>query len=419
MLTYVLSQDGAPLMPTYNIKKVRRLLKEEKAVIAGHSPGFTIRLLYKTGNSVQPVEICDDTGYQTAGVSVKSEKHEFAHEEYSFLPDEKQRHDDRRKYRRQRRGRKRYRAPRFNNRTKSKPEGWIAPSLENKAKRHADIVTIYKKVLPVTDVYLEMGQFDTQVLEAVEAGKPVPVGTDYQHGPTYGHDTLREAVFARDNYTCICCGKSAIKDGVILRMHHLGFKTGDHSDRMSNLATVCTKCHTPKNHKPGGKLYVLDPKVKPLSGAAFMNTVKWYIYDTVKNEHPELCVHITYGTVTKRTRLRRHLEKTHANDAYCIGKLRPLHRAKPVFYKKRRRNNRILEKFYDAKYVDMRDKTIKKGAELSCGRTNRSVPRNNPQNERIHRGEKTSKGRRVIRKNHYTIQPGDTVLYGEVVYMVV
>ena len=46
MLTYVLAADGSPLMPTYNIKKVRRMLKDGRAVIAGHKPGFTIRLTY-------------------------------------------------------------------------------------------------------------------------------------------------------------------------------------------------------------------------------------------------------------------------------------------------------------------------------------------------------------------------------------
>ena len=43
MLTYVLAADGSPLMPTYNIKKVRRMLKDGRAVIAGHKPGFTIQ----------------------------------------------------------------------------------------------------------------------------------------------------------------------------------------------------------------------------------------------------------------------------------------------------------------------------------------------------------------------------------------
>ena len=54
------------------------------------------------------------------------------------------------------------------------------------------------KVMPVTDITMEMGNFDTQVLKAKEEGKPLPQGTDYQHGERYGIATLREAVFARD-----------------------------------------------------------------------------------------------------------------------------------------------------------------------------------------------------------------------------
>lgn len=409
MLTYVLAKDGTPLMPTYKINKVRRMLKEGNAEITGHKPGFTIRLLYESGKGTQPVEVCEDTGYGTIGVSVKSEKHEFAHEEYMLLPDEKVRYDDCRKYRRARRNRIRHRAAKFDNRKKDK--GWTAPSLDNKAQRHADIVTVYKKVLPVTDVTLEAGTFDTQVLEAVETGRPLPKGIGYQYGPQYGFDTLREAVFYRDGYKCICCGKSAVEDHAILKIHHLGFLKGDHSDRMGNLATVCSKCHTPSNHKPGGKLYNLKPRLKPLGGAAFMNTIRWKIYNMVKERNPGLCVHMTYGAVTKRERLRRHIGKTHANDAYCIGLFRPKHKTRAVAYKKVRRNDRIIQKFYDAVYIDRRDGKKKKGAELSCNRTNRSVPRNNSRNERPFRKGKVSKGHVTTRKGRTQLKPGSLVLY--------
>ena len=419
MLTYVLAKDGTPLMPTYNIRKVRRMLKCGSAEIAGYRPGFTIRLLYDSGRNIQPVELCEDTGYQTAGVSVKSEKHEFAHEEYTFLKDEKQRHDDRRQCRRQRRSRKRYRAPRFDNRKHSKPDGWIAPSLKNKADRHADIVAAYRKVLPITAVHLEVGSFDTQLLEAIETGGKIPEGTDYQMGPRYGCATLREAVFFRDNYTCICCGKSAIRDNVVLRTHHLGFRKNDHSDRLRNLATVCSKCHTPKNHKPGGKLYDLNPKLRPLTGAAFMNAVRNYICEEVERRNPGVEVCRTYGAMTKLIRNGIHIAKTHANDAYCIGSFRPKHRAKTVSLQKRRRCNRILEKFRDARIIDIRDSKKKTGSELSCNRTDRSVPRNNSQNERCFRGEKVAKGKRLIRRQRYAIRPGDIVEFSGESYTVI
>ena len=258
MLTYVLAADGSPLMPTYNISKVRRMLKDGRAVIAGHKPGFTIRLTYALPDQKTPhtqkIELCEDTGYQHIGVSVKSKKHEYVHLQVDTLADEKNHHDAQRRYRRNRRNRLRYRAPRFDNRTHSKKPGWIAPSLQHKADIHVRLVSTFQKVLPICDVYLEVGTFDTQVLEAKEKGLPIPEGSDYQHGTRYGIATLREAVFYRDGYKCQCCGKG-IKDGRILRVHHIGYwKTpSDHTDRMGNLITVCTKCHTAANHKKGGK----------------------------------------------------------------------------------------------------------------------------------------------------------------------
>ena len=273
MMTYVLAADGTPLMPTFNIKKVRRLLKTGKAIIAGHRPGFTIRLLYEVQPANQEVEVTVDAGSAHIGVSAKSKKHEYVHRQYDLLKDEKQKHDDCRQQRRMRRNRLRYRKPRFDNRKKEK--GTLAPSLANKRDRHIDIVKSLTKVLPVSRIVVEVGSFDTQYLEAIETGAPPPEGKDYQHGAMYEHDTRREAVFYRDNHTCQLCGKSAITEkNVILRMHHLGFWKNDHSDRMKNLIMLCTKCHSPKNHKKSGALYGWEPKVKNLSGAAFMNAVR-------------------------------------------------------------------------------------------------------------------------------------------------
>ena len=418
MLTYVLAADGSPLMPTYNIKKVRHMLKDGRAVIAGHKPGFTIRLTYALPDQkvshTQKVELCEDTGYQHIGVSVKSKKHEYVHLQVDTLADEKNHHDAQRKYRHNRRNRLRYREPRFNNRKHSKKPGWIAPSLQHKADIHVRLVSTFQKVLPICDVYLEVGTFDTQALEAKEKGLPIPEGADYQHGIRYGIATLREAVFYRDGYQCQCCGKG-IEDGRILRVHHIGYwKTpSDHTDRMGNLITVCTKCHTAANHKKGGKLFGWQPKIKSLAGAAFMNTVRWKIVNAVRDTNPDMSVHTTYGTYTKLSRRDHSITKTHANDAYCMGEFQPKHRSREQLLKKKRRNNRVLSRFYDAKYIDSRDGVEKSGSNLSCGRTNRSEPRNGEKNLRIFHGKKVSKGRISVRRQHYLIQPGTVVRYGK------
>lgn len=262
--------------------------------------------------------------------------------------------------------------------------------------------------MPISNACIEIGQFDTQVLQAIEEGKPMPEGLDYQHGPLYEHDTLREAVFSRDNYKCICCGKSAIVDSVILRTHHIGFWHGDRTNRLSNLASVCTNCHTSKNHQTGGKLYGLKSITKNFKGATFMNSVKFKLYEEFNELVP---TKVTFGSITKRNRLTVNLSKTHANDAYSMGDFRPKHRSNTKTYKKRRRNNRILSKFYDAKFIDIRDGKTKAGKDLSCGRTNRSEIRNSSKSERIYRGKKISKGKIVVRKQHYQCRPGDIVWY--------
>ena len=52
MLTYVLAADGSPLMPTYNIKKVRQMLKSGRAVIAGHKRKIAVLGTHGNGTKV-------------------------------------------------------------------------------------------------------------------------------------------------------------------------------------------------------------------------------------------------------------------------------------------------------------------------------------------------------------------------------
>ena len=141
-----------------------------------------------------------------------------------------------------------------------------------------------------------------------------------------------------------------------------------------------------------------------------MTAVRWDMYQKLKEAcGDEVEFNITYGAVTKEKRKELDIKKTHSNDAYCIGEYHPKHRADFEHLQKQRRNNRILRKFYDAKYIDVRDGSTKSGVQLSCGRTNRSVSRHSELNECIYRGKKAKKGSYSIRKTHYSYRPGDTV----------
>ena len=114
---FVLDSKGRKLMPTFNFKKVRLMLKDGRAKIYEHEP-FTIQLQKEVEPCNQPIEYCTDTGSVHVGASIKSEKHEYVHAQFDLPDDEKQRHDDRRTARRTRRNRRRHRPPRFNNRKK-------------------------------------------------------------------------------------------------------------------------------------------------------------------------------------------------------------------------------------------------------------------------------------------------------------
>lgn len=409
-MVFVLSSTNKKLMPT-NEYRARKLLKSGKATIYKYRP-FTIKLTVREDGYTQLIEYCCDTGYQHIGISIKSHRHEYVNEERILLKNETERHNDCRKYRRTRRNRLRYRKARWNNRRNNQIcKDGFAPSIRNKRDIHINLFKMYYEVCPITSATFEMGQFDTQLLKAVENGDDIPQGIDYQHGEQYGYSTLREAVFARDNYTCICCGKSAIKDGVILKIHHLGYRTGDRSNRMTNLGTVCSNCHTSKNHQKGGKLYDLKPRLKSFKGATFMTMVRYDMYSKLKEVAPDVNFHMTYGAMTKLKRKDCNIKKSHSNDAYCMGEFHPIHRTDFRCYQKLRRNNRILSKFYDAKYIDLRDGSVKSGKQLSCNRTNRSEIRNSDKNERIYRGQKISKGKTVVRKHHYQYRPHDYVWY--------
>ena len=407
----VLSKNGERLMPTIRLGKVRHLLKDGKAEIVKHHP-FTIQLLYESDTNTQPIEICEDVGYNYIGISVKSESHEYVSAQYDTLQDEKKCHDDCRRMRRTRRNRLRHRQARFDNRKRDK--GWLAPSLEHKKELNINVIKMYCEVIPITHATVEAGSFDTMLVKAIQEGKAAPEGAGYQKGPRYNLATLREAVFYRDNYTCQVCGRKA-NEGAILHVHHMFYWKGRHGNSLSELLTVCEKCHTPANHQKGGKLYRFGENIKfaNLSGAAFMNAVRWQIVNELYTAFGKPFVTFTYGAMTKEKRIALHLEKSHNNDAFAMGSFHPADRCAFEHYEKVKRNNRILERFYDSQYIDIRTGEVTTGKSLFNGRINRSHKKDS-ENLHKYRGKRIHKGYRALRRKKVALNRGDLVsLNGE------
>lgn len=399
-MVYVLSIDGKPLMPTERHGKVRRLLKQGLAKVVKRKP-FTIQLLYYTTTYTQNITLGVDSGYKYIGLSAISEKKELISCEVKLRDDIPELLKERSMYRRIRRNRLRYRKPCFDNRVSSKKEGWLAPSIRHKLDSHIRFIEYLKKILPITNIVIEVANFDTHKLK-----NPNVEGEGYQQGEQQGFWNIREYVLYRDNYTCQLCGR---KD-TILEVHHIGYYKQDRTDRPGNLITLCTKCHTPKNHKEGGKLYGMKPIQKPLKEATFMSTVRWKLVNILNCKH-------TYGYITKSKRIQLGLEKTHYNDAFCIAGGISQKRIEPIYFEQVRRNNRSLEKFYDAKYIDIRTGEKVTGQDLFTGRRTRNK-NHNTENLHKYRGQKFSKGHRSIRTQRYFYQPKDLVKYQNAIYIV-
>lgn len=397
-MVYVISKTGKALMPTENHAKVRILLKQKKAKVIQSKP-FTIKLLYDTAEYTQPISLGIDSGYKYIGFSAVTDKKELASGEVELLSGISKRIKDKAMYRKMRRKRLRHRKPRFDNRTR--PSGWLAPSVKHKYNSHIRFIEYLKNILPISNIIIEVANFDTQKII-----NPDIEGKQYQEGEQKGYKNTREYVLHRDNHTCQICGQIDIP----LEVHHIGFWKNYMSNRPSNLMALCIDCHIPKNHKKDGLLWGLKSINKPLKEATFMSTVRWKMVNHLACRH-------TYGYITKSKRIELGLEKTHYNDAFCIAGGEKQTRATPIHYKQIKRNNRSLEKFYDAKYIDSRTGKKATGQDLYSGRRVRDKNLNT-ENLRKYRGLKLGKGRRSIRTKRYFYQPNDLVKYNGSIYTV-
>ena len=172
---------------------------------------------------------------------------------------------------------------------------------------HLKVIRLVHKLLPITKTTIEVAQFDVQKIK-----NPDIKGEEYQQGEQMGFWNVREYVLARDGHKCIHCkGKS--KDP-ILNVHHLeSRKTGGNSP--SNLVTLCETCHKAYHC---GEFELKIKRGTTFRDAAVMNIMRWAVYEQAKEEFRN--VHLTYGYVTKQTRIENGITKTHAADAFCIAK---------------------------------------------------------------------------------------------------
>lgn len=321
MKVFVLDTNKKPQNPVHPAK-ARLLLSEGEASVFRRYP-FTIILKKKVVKvKPKPLRIKIDPGSKTTGIAIINDdtgEIVFAMELEHRGQQIKNDLESRRTIRRSRRNRKtRYRKPRFENRTR--PEGWLPPSLKSRIHNIETWVNRLRRYCNVQAISMELVWFDMQKMQNPEIS-----GAECQQGELMGYE-VREYLLGKWGRKCAYCGKTDIP----LEIEHIIPKSKGGSNRVSNLTLACTECNQKKGNQPIKQFLSRKPdllkriqsKAKaPLKDAAAVNATRWDLFRTLKETG--LPVETGSGGLTKFNRTNRGLPKTHWLDAACVGKSTP------------------------------------------------------------------------------------------------
>ena len=392
---YVVDSNGTPLMPTSRLGMVRRWLKSGQARWFGNSRKI-IQFVRPVTTNTQELTLGVDAGFHL-GLAVVGNKREYYASE-SLRQSEKDRITSRRELRRTRRNRLRHRQARFDNRRRK--ASWLAPSMQHRLDFTIKEIKRLYTFLPITNLVIEVTPFDNQKLL-----NPNIKPWEYTQGKMHGFKTIKDYLLARDNYRDALDGKQYPASQ--LRVHHLVQRKDGGTNQPDNLVLLSDINHSQANHNNGSLARLRENRQKVLDyrGAYFMSILATRLSDYFDNYTT------TQGYLTANLRQKYQLEKSHLNDAFIIaGGTDTTLRTNNIYSRQKlRNNNRVLQKFYDAKYIDNRDNKTKTGKELSSGRTRRSRELNYT-NLRQFRKIKIKPGRVSIRRSHYQLRPHDVVL---------
>ncbi len=326
----VLDTNKRPIDPIHPAA-ARKLLAGRKAAVFRNYP-FTIILKEKSDVPTKPIELKLDPGSKTTGIALLSgEKVIFAAELTHRGQAIKASLESRKAIRRGRRNRHtRYRKARFLNRTR--PKGWLAPSLQHRVDTTSTWVNRFIRFAPVKSITQELVRFDLQQLENPEISS-----IEYQQGELLGYE-VREYLLNKWERKCTYCKV----ENVPLQVEHIHPKAKGGSNRVSNLCLACEKCNQKKGtkdikdflaKKPDLLKQIMNQVKRPLKDAAAVNSTRWALFNKLKETG--LPVATGSGGQTKFNRSKLGLPKTHWLDAACVGKVDKLTvlTAKPLLIK--------------------------------------------------------------------------------------
>jgi 5-methylcytosine-specific restriction endonuclease McrA len=314
--TLVLDTNKRPLDPVHPAV-ARKLLSNSEAAVFRRYP-FTIILNSVVNTGTQPAQIKLDPGSKTTGIAIlKGDKLIFVAELMHRGQTIKASLDSRHAIRRGRRARHtRYRQARFLNRTR--PKGWLAPSLKHRVDTTLTWVNKFIRYAPISSIAMELVRFDLQQLENPEIS-----GIEYQQGELLGYE-IREYLLNKWDRKCTYCKA----ENIPLQVEHIHPKAKGGSNRISNLCLACEKCNLKKgtqdiktflSKKPYLLKQIMAQVKRPLKDATAVNSTRWALFNQLKLTG--LPVTTGSGGQTKYNRTRLKLPKTHYFDAACVGRV--------------------------------------------------------------------------------------------------
>jgi len=324
----VIDSKKRPLNPIHPAQG-RQLLRNKKAAVFRRFPFTIILFESKPESPVSSLRLKIDPGAKHTGIALVND----STGEVVFAAQLKHRGfairdalTSRRQLRRSRRNRKsRYRKPRFLNRTR--PEGWLAPSLQSRVENIKTWVEKLGKFAPIEAISQELIHFDMQLMR-----NPDIEGKEYQQGTLAGYET-REYLLEKWGRQCVYCG---IKN-VPLQIEHIHPRAKGGSNSITNLTLSCEKCNLKKGTKdikiflkkhPSKLEKILKQAKRPLADAAAVNTTRFALLNALKATG--LPVETGSGGLTKFNRSQQNLEKQHWIDAACVGKSTPILKIKGI-----------------------------------------------------------------------------------------
>lgn len=314
-MVFVLDKSKKPL-DMISHAQARILLKNKQAVVHKIYP-FTIRL--KDNSAVsndRTYTVKLDPGSRTTGVAITDDKDsvvilsEIEHRGHII----KKKLSSRKAVRRNRRNRKtRYRESRFLNRTR--PEGWLTPSVKSRADNVINFIKKYKKLINIDKVMIENVSFDT----AQMTSNTKLWGNNYQKGNLY-QQKLRSFIFNRSNGKCVYCGAKATE------IDHVVPRSSGGTNSVCNLVASCKSCNKKKSNKTlkeFGKIMNkdfshLEPKKLP-KDAAIVQSARNYMVREITKLVSDTTLYDSW--LTKYNRDQLGLPKEHYYDALSVGNI--------------------------------------------------------------------------------------------------